>query len=80
MNDLEDDVCDGRDELADSRKMSPGHCVVGIHCIWKRWRRNGFLQQKGVQTKVILGLFVISDDECCQWRSLGDCVVAFDSS
>ncbi|GJT37067.1 gamma interferon responsive lysosomal thiol reductase family protein [Tanacetum coccineum] len=60
MNDLDDDVRDGRDELADSEKMI-GHCGGGDPLVFGRdGEEMDFLPKKGVQTKVIPG--VISSD------------------
>nr|GEW76042.1 siroheme synthase [Tanacetum cinerariifolium] len=53
MNDLEDDIHDGQDELADSLKMI-GHCGGGDPLVFGRGGEEiDFLQQKGVQTIVI---------------------------
>ncbi|GJX11913.1 putative reverse transcriptase domain-containing protein [Tanacetum coccineum] len=50
-----DDVRDGRDKLADSVKMI-GHCGGGDSLVFGRGGEEmDFLQQKGVQTKVIPG-------------------------
>nr|GEV03832.1 siroheme synthase [Tanacetum cinerariifolium] len=55
MNDLKDDVHDGRDELADSLKMI-SHCSGWDPLVFGRGGEEmDFLQLKGVQTKVIPG-------------------------
>ncbi|GJW21669.1 hypothetical protein Tco_0032291 [Tanacetum coccineum] len=65
MNDLEDDVRDGRDELADSEKMI-GHCGGGDPLVFRRdGEEMDFLQQKGVQTNVYVGDY---DDDAASGR------------
>ncbi|GJT25321.1 hypothetical protein Tco_0895258 [Tanacetum coccineum] len=70
MNDLEDDVCDGRDELADSEKMI-GHCGGGDPLVFGRDGEEMDFSNK----KVYVGDY---DDDAANGRVQDEGVVSSD--